>query len=178
MATMEFKHKSETATQQEARRIRSHLLNDEKVVVLNLHLEADVGLFRSAIPNIDYRCQVIHECVTCKTQIGIYAVATTQVEYVLVVIVPSDVSQAYTGFTNLVRNDYLDWIFIPGTNDYDRTLGRMPRYKKNDIVWGYAKDEGTVRCRLGVMMDLYSLRKRKGNPLLPSERLIPKMVSM
>jgi hypothetical protein len=132
MATMEFKHKSETATKQEARRIRSHLLNDEKVVVLNLHLEADVGLFRSAIPNIDYRCQVIHECVTCKTQKGIYAVATTQVEYVLIVIVHSDVSQAYRG---LVRNDYLDWIFIPDTNDYDRTLARMQRYKKT-ILFG------------------------------------------
>jgi hypothetical protein len=64
MATMEFKHKSETATQQEARRIRSHLLNDEKVVVLNLHLESDVGLLRSGIPNIFVRCQVIHECIT------------------------------------------------------------------------------------------------------------------
>jgi hypothetical protein len=127
MATMEFKHKSETATQQEARRIRSHLLNDEKVVVLNLHLESGVGLFRSSVPNIDDRCQVIHECIACKTQIGIYAVATAQVEYVLIVIVPSDVRQAYRGFTNLVRNDYLDWIFIPGTNDYDRTLARMPR---------------------------------------------------
>jgi hypothetical protein len=48
MATMEFKHKSETAPQQEARRIRLHLLNDEKVVALNLHHESDVGLFRSA----------------------------------------------------------------------------------------------------------------------------------
>jgi hypothetical protein len=70
-----------------------------------------------------------------KTQIGIYAVATAQVEYVLIFIVPLDVRQAYRGFTNLVGNDYLDWIFIPSTNDYDRTLARMPRYKKT-ILFG------------------------------------------
>jgi hypothetical protein len=43
MATMEYKHKSETATQQEARR-----------VVLHLTLQNDVLWFQAAIPNVDY----------------------------------------------------------------------------------------------------------------------------
>jgi hypothetical protein len=64
IAPMEYKHKSEVATQQEERRIRSEILKEDKVVVLNLLLEEDVAVFRSAIANI---CQVIHECVTCKT---------------------------------------------------------------------------------------------------------------
>jgi hypothetical protein len=56
---MEYKHKSETVTQQEARRIVSQTLNEQKVVVLNLLDDEDAATFRSAIPNIDYRCQVL-----------------------------------------------------------------------------------------------------------------------
>jgi hypothetical protein len=81
VATMEYKHKSETVTQQEARRIVSQILNEQKVVVLNLLDDEDATTFRSAIPNIDYRCQVLHECVTCMTNVGIYAVATTRIEF-------------------------------------------------------------------------------------------------
>jgi hypothetical protein len=54
MATMEYKHKSETATQQEARKIVSQVLNGSKVVVLDLTLQIDVLLFQAAIPNVDY----------------------------------------------------------------------------------------------------------------------------
>jgi hypothetical protein len=43
---------------------------------------------------------------------------------------------------------------LPGTNQYDTTLKRIPSYRANDIKWGYAKDDGTVRCRLGIMMGL------------------------
>jgi hypothetical protein len=44
----------------------------------------------------------------------------------------------------------MDWLFKPGTNEFDETLGRMPRYKANGIAWGYTKDEETV-CRLGIL---------------------------
>jgi hypothetical protein len=175
---MEYKHKSETVTQQEARRIVSQTLNEQKVVVLNLLDDEDAATFRSAIPNIDYRCQVLHECVTCKTDVGIYAVATTRIEFVLIVIVPSQLQLAYREFTNHVRNEHLPWLFNPNSNDYDNTLSRMPRYKSNDISWGYAKHEGTVRCRLGIMMALHDLRKEQGKPLPPSDGLIPRIVSM
>jgi hypothetical protein len=53
MATMEYKHKSELRTQQEARRIRLEILKEDKVVVLNLLMEDDASVFRSAIPNIN-----------------------------------------------------------------------------------------------------------------------------
>lgn len=82
---MENKHKSETVTQQETRYIRSQVVNEHKVVASHLLVEGDVECFRSAISNIHYRSQVIHECVTCKTQVRCYAVATTHVEIVLFV---------------------------------------------------------------------------------------------
>jgi hypothetical protein len=94
------------------------------------------------------------------------------------VIVPAPIHHAYLSFTKLVRHKYLDWLFKPGTNQYDTTLKRMPSYRANDIKWVYAKDDGTVRCRLGIMMGLYELRKVSGHPLLPSDGLKPPMVSM
>jgi hypothetical protein len=154
IATMEFKHKSVVATQQEARRIRSEILKEDRVVVLNLLLEDDVAVFRSAIPNINYRCQVFHECVTCKTEVGCYAVASSLKEYVLIVIVPPPISEAYMGFCECGSQGVLGLAFIPTTDDFDRTLSRMPRYGNRHIAWGYAKDEETVHCRLGIMMDL------------------------
>jgi hypothetical protein len=72
--------------------------------------------------------------------------------------------------------NYLDWLFNAGTNEFDKTLEGMPRYRPND--WGHAKDDATVRCRLGIMMGLYELRKESGRPLLPSDGLKPLMVSM
>jgi hypothetical protein len=54
----------------------------------------------------------------------------------------------------------------------------MPSYRKNYIARGYAKEEGTMRCQLGVIIDVNALRKNKGNLLVPSERLNPKFVSM
>jgi hypothetical protein len=98
--------------------------------------------------------------------------------YVLLVIVPPPISETYRGFTNLVRRKYLDWLFTSTTDDFDRTLSRMPRYGNHAIAWGYAKDARTVRCGLGIMMDLYALRKNQGNPLGPSDKLIPRIVSM
>jgi hypothetical protein len=121
---------------------------------------------------------VLHECVTCKTLVGCYVVGTTQVEYVLFVIVPQSLVMAYKAFTNKTREDYLHWLFVPGTNDFDETLSRMPKYRQTDIAWGHAKDADAVRCRVGVMMCLYALRKQQGTPLLPSDRLIPRLVSM
>jgi hypothetical protein len=53
MATMEYKHKSETATQQEARKIVSQVLSGSKLVVLGLPLQNDVLLFQAAIRNVD-----------------------------------------------------------------------------------------------------------------------------
>jgi hypothetical protein len=97
---------------------------------------------------------------------------------VLIVIVPSPIHHAYVSFTQLVRNNYLDWLFKAGTNYFDKTLEGMPRYRPNDINGGYAKDDGTVRCRLGIMMGLDELRKESGRPLLPSDGLKPLMVSM
>jgi hypothetical protein len=177
MATLEYKHKSEARTQQEVRKICSQILKGQKVVVLDLQVDADVCCFRLAIPSIDYRCQVVHECVICKTPVAVYAAATTQVEFVVIVIVPSLISMAYRSFTNLIREEYMDWLFKPGTNEFDETLGRMPRYTANDISWGYAKDSDTVRCRLSVMMSLYALRTEQGSPLQPSNGLIPRVVS-
>jgi hypothetical protein len=51
-------------------------------------------------------------------------------------------------------------------------------FQKNDIARRYAKNEGTMRCWLGVIIDVYALQKNKDNLLLPSERLIRKIVSM
>jgi hypothetical protein len=148
------------------------------VAVLSLLDKDDVQVFHKAIPNVDYRCQVLHESVTCNTELALYAVATTAVEFVLIVIVPSVVRQAYIQFTNLVRKDYLYWLFKPGSDDFDKKLERMPRYKQGDIKWGYAKDDETIRCRLLVMMGLFDLRKESGRPLPPSDGLKPLMVSM
>jgi hypothetical protein len=53
MATIEYKHKSELTTKQEARRIRSEIRKEDKVVVLNLFMEDDASVFRSAIPDIN-----------------------------------------------------------------------------------------------------------------------------
>jgi hypothetical protein len=53
MPTMEYKHKSDLKTQQEARRIRSEILKEDKVVVLNLLMKDDASVFRSAIPIIN-----------------------------------------------------------------------------------------------------------------------------
>jgi hypothetical protein len=78
----------------------------------------------------------------------------------------------------MVSKNYVPWLFKPGTNEFDKTLKSMPSYNANDIKWGYAKDDGTVRCRLGVMMGLYDLRKETGRPLPPSDGLKPLMVSM
>jgi hypothetical protein len=178
VATMEYKHKSEAATQQEARRIRSQVLQEHKVVVLNLMFEEDVECFRSAVANVDYRCQILHECVTCNASVGCYAVGTTQVEFVVIVIVPPTFRMAYNGFTGMVRTRYLNWLFKPNSNEFDETQCRMPRYRANDIAWGYVKDEDTIRCRLGVMMGLYTLRKEQGKPLLPPDGMIPKCVGM
>jgi hypothetical protein len=72
----------------------------------------------------------------------------------------------------------LDWLFTSTTDDFDRTLSRMPRYGNHAIAWGYAKDERTVRCGLGIMMDLYALRKNQGHTLGPSDKLIRRIVSM
>jgi hypothetical protein len=108
MATMEFKHKSVCATQQEARCIRSKVLADDGVVVLNLMNTDDVEIFLAANPNVDYRCQVLHECITCRIRLACYAVATSQVEFVLIVIVPPPIHHAYLSFTKLVRHKYLD----------------------------------------------------------------------
>jgi hypothetical protein len=94
MSTMEFKHKSVGATQQEARHIRTKVLGDDGVVVLNMMEKNDIEIFHAAIPNIDYRCQVMHECVTCRTGLACYAVATSQVEFVLILIVPSPIHHA------------------------------------------------------------------------------------
>jgi hypothetical protein len=103
VATMEYKHKSEVVTQQETRRIRSEVLQEQNVVVLNLLIAGDVEIFRSAIPNIDYRCQVLHECITCNTAAACYAVATTKVEFVLIGLVSLVMSVAYRCFTTVVR---------------------------------------------------------------------------
>lgn len=157
MSTMEYKHKSEAPTIQEARRIVSQVLNGRRVHVLNLCVQEDIERFHSAVPNINYRCQVIHEAVTCKTSIAIYAVATTQVEFVLILIVPVLISSAYRCFTNMIRTKYLGWLFKEGTNEFDDTLCGMPKFTATEIAWGYAKDAETVRCRLGVMISLYQL---------------------
>jgi hypothetical protein len=53
----EYKHKSEASTHQEARRIRSEILREQKVVVLNLVVDEDAQCFRSAIPSVDYVVQ-------------------------------------------------------------------------------------------------------------------------
>lgn len=176
-ATMEYKHKSEASTQQEARRIRSEVLREQKVVVLNLILQEDAHCFRCAVPNVEYRCQLLHECVTCKTPVACYTVATTSIEFVLILIVPLPIIEAYRSFTHVVRSKYLYWLFKQHTNDFDKALTSMPTFKTNDVKWGYAKDEGTVRCRLNLMMGLYDLRKEIGRPLLPSDGLKPLMVS-
>jgi hypothetical protein len=74
MATMEYKHKSETATQQEARKIVSQVLNGSKVVVLDLTLQNDVLLFQAAIPNVDYvdweRCVTRKQLMTARKYHG------------------------------------------------------------------------------------------------------------
>jgi hypothetical protein len=101
---VEFKHKSAGVTHQEERSIRSKVLADDGVVVLNLIDKDDVGIFHEAIPNVDYRCQVLHECITCRTRIACYAVATSHVEFVIIVIVPPPIHQACLSFTNLVRH--------------------------------------------------------------------------
>jgi hypothetical protein len=79
--------------------------------VLNLLDDEDAATFLSAIPNIDYRCQVLHECVNCKTNVGIYAVATTRIAFVLIVIVSSQLQLAYREYTNLVRKETVEeWV--------------------------------------------------------------------
>jgi hypothetical protein len=60
--------------------------------------------------------------VTCKTRLVCYAVATSQVEFVLILIHPSPIHHVYVSFTQLVRNNYLDWLFTAGTNEFDKTL--------------------------------------------------------
>jgi hypothetical protein len=50
----------------------------------------------------------------------------SQVEFVLILIVPSSIHHAYVSFTQLVRSNYLDWLFKAGTNEFDKTLERMP----------------------------------------------------
>jgi hypothetical protein len=86
--------------------------------------------------SVDYRCQVIHECVTCKTPVACYTVATTCIEFVLILIVPSTLIEPHRSFKSLVRTNYMNWLFKPGTNDFDRTLQRMLRYKTNEMKWG------------------------------------------
>jgi len=112
MCCMEYKHKSETATIQETRNILSTHLKGNRVRVLLLGDADDDELFKKAIPNVDYRCQVLHEVVVSVVGIAIYAVATTAVEFVLVLLCPSYVEDAYMAMAKYIKRYHMKWLFL------------------------------------------------------------------
>ena len=87
MTSLEHKHKSSIMTISKCQSILETDLNGTRVKVLNLDDINDRHLFKKAIPSVDYRCQVIHESVTAKTPCTVFTVATTAIEYVLIVLV-------------------------------------------------------------------------------------------
>jgi hypothetical protein len=183
LATMEYKHKSEATSITETRNIVSKVLNGSRVRVLSLMEPEDVATFRNAIPNVDYRCQVLHEAVVCNVPFAIYVVATTAIEFVLILLIPPALSLEYTRLTEYIRDNHLYWLFKNepsniGVFPFDETLSKMPNYSVNEVSYGYAKDSGTVRCRLQIMMCLWRLRLETGRALLPADSLIPQFVSM
>ena len=177
LACMEYKHKSEASTIQESRNIISTVLDNCRVRVLTLGEDDD--LFHKAVPNVDYRCQVIHEAVVTDLPVAVFAVASTTIDFALIILIPPSVAEMYREITKFVKLRYLTWLFTEESDlaDFDTTLDRMPIYSTTEVAYSYAKDAETVRCRLVIMMCLWKLRMEIGRPLLPADALIPKYVS-
>jgi len=179
VVVMEYKYKSEAGTIQESRNIIGNVLNGGRIKVICLGTAAGDAIFRRAIPNVDYRCQLLHEAYVCCVNIVLYAVALTSIDFVIVIMVDHSIREMYCSLTSFMKKKHLNWLFKHGndSDQFDDTLERMPQYSSSEVTYGYARDSDTVRCRLQIMMCLWQLRCESGQPLLPADALIPRFVS-
>lgn len=179
VCAMEYKHKSSIKTVATTQQIVSQVLMNKLVQIIDLDNDEDVKLFHKAVPEPDYRMQIIHELVCTNSAALCFVVATTKIEFCLICLAPTSICEAYSNMLEHIRSKYLSWMFIPGTNNFDKELSNFP---KNDVKyisnWGYAVDVDTVCVRLQLMMGLDDLRQRLDTPLTKCNSLLPKPVSM
>jgi hypothetical protein len=174
-AAFEFKHHSSVLTIAQTERIVSTELNGHPVRVLDLRAAEDRELFRKAVPSVTYRCQVVHEAVVCSVGCTVFAVGTTEINYALLVLVPNNVSELCHDIFRYMTSNHLDFLFKPGTNEYDKELSRFPDYG-NKVSWGHANSAETVKCQLQMMMELKVLRNERNGPLPACDGIVPQVV--
>jgi len=177
MVALEYKHKSQPATIAKNQSIVSTVLNGRCVVVLNLGHEEDRTIFQKSIPNIDYRCQVLHELVVCSVGCVMYICASTRIDFALIILLPNTIVESYVALMKYSQESHFEWLYEEGSAmaRYDRDLTRMPDFK-GISNWGYAGDRDTVKCRLQLMMALFELRQELGKPLEACTYLLPKVI--
>ena len=132
MLSMEYKHKSEASTIHEAQNIKSTVLNGSRIRVLTLGKDDEI---HKAVPNVNCRCQVIHQAVVCRVPVAVFAVATTSIEFVLILLIPPFLCMTYLDATNFIKKKYLGWLFTE-ESDYgvfDQKLETHLLYYRSSI---------------------------------------------
>ncbi len=179
VSVIEYKHKSSIGTINTARNIVHEIGKIKNTIVLIIGTkpdDPDAKLFRKFIPEIDYRFQILHECLCTATNICMYIVATTKIEYILIICFKQEVLDNYCLILKELKKRFLKWMFI----DEDMTIFDL--YLKNmpamDIDYGYASDRSTVKCRLQIMMRLCEIQHSTAQPIPESTSLIPAVVGL
>jgi hypothetical protein len=110
ISTIEYKHKSSIPTINAARNIAQKIgqLKNTICIIVGMNLDdGDSNLFRAYIPEIDYPFQVLHECLCSGTNICIYVIATTKIEYILIICFHLEVLNSYYKLLQQVKKRYL-----------------------------------------------------------------------
>lgn len=176
MMGLEYKHKSANLTIQKTRGIMENILHNEKFTMLDLRLQSDQDMFRKCIPIVDYRAQVIHQAHVLNCGAILFVNASTGVEYMLLVLVPESLRNAYTSMMQWIKSNHLAWLFKPESDEFDQTLAKMPSFANVDF--SHAVDEKTVKSKLQLMMGLIQVRNRLGHPLQSGRMLLPTYVAL
>ena len=79
---------------------------------------------------------MIHEAVVTQLSVAVFAVASTTIEFVLILLVPPSVVLLYYDVTKLIRRNHLSWLFTEESEhtEFDQTLKRMPAYSTTEVA--------------------------------------------
>ena len=63
------------------------------------------------VPEIDYRFQLVHECLCTNTNIVLYIVGTTKIEYIAIIMFSNNFLASYRVLLDTIKEKYLGWLF-------------------------------------------------------------------
>jgi hypothetical protein len=122
VVSLEYKHKSSTQTVAKARVLAASLRSSNEIVVIPIDITwKDETRFSKYVPEIDYRLQVVHEALCSNTNVLLYVVASTKIEYVCILLFSGEFLSAYRNMLLFVQYRYLSWMFIPNEPDESET---------------------------------------------------------